>query len=818
MAKINSTRRNKAFDLPTAPSNRLEGNRWLSYATFGAATARTNISASTRTSIVPIAGEVDDAVRLASIGYEAYINEQIVDNSIVSLFKGEAANGIIGGFGEQTFGNIQAGMHAWFSATALHGSAQIRLKLAYALSQIFVINGKIVARNDVRQYIDLLVKASLSTNTSSFRTLLDDVTYSIAMSNMLTYRGNKKADATTNSRPDENYAREILQLFTIGLKQLNIDGTPMLDANGNEMETYAPSDIPEVAKVFTGLDSSGSDTPGLTEYNFVNNHNQLAVDLFAYPNASRVTIPAITGTQYKNVDAPPKASGYVIRNVDANTFVIDITRPEGENRSGINIQYTTNPDLVTGLVAATTVRVDEAMSMTITKVGHNLTNGQTVYIYSNAQRSIKTMLDYIFNHPNVGPFIAKNLIKFFVTSNPTPDYVKRVALKFNNNGNGVRGDLSAVVKAILLDREAILPYGINPNNHGRYTTLVDRVFRVGRAFRSDMIHGNLENHAAENRNHDFGVTTSYFSKPRNINDYHACAVLNTNQIMAFESASVFNFFRPGYTPPGTLIGSLGKTAPEMQINTVDSQIRWVNAITSLCETEISGVSSSAQLDPAGNGREAYGFDFAPDPAGFTVATITPTITVTGNVTSNMTSGGRWVYFKAKKEGSTRVFDIQHFRDNGSGTKTIQIHTGETLAVGEKLFFSPLAVYGMSGFPTRFRVDGGGNGGPTNLHPMLVLFHKVAAFFDDTITTPTTAQLDSAINYLESILMTRPISEAGKGLMRQAGSLATTADTVSVSGDAAFNNNYLYVNMGHAQKRARRMTGIVLALPEFSVQR
>lgn len=233
---MSSIRRSTAFDLSlainTAPQTRTDANRWLAMASFGAATARTDIATSTKTTINNLASltyagaEVDDATRLMSIGYTAWVNEQLIDNaSTPNSIPAEAFTLT----DYSTFGDLTKGsnsklpaMNAFFWTSALHSSAQLRLKLAFALSQIFVVNstatGTTLASSGPERmgyFYGILVKASVSNNTSSFRTLLQDVTYSRAMSLMLTYLGNSKEDIATQKRPDENYAREILQLVPL---------------------------------------------------------------------------------------------------------------------------------------------------------------------------------------------------------------------------------------------------------------------------------------------------------------------------------------------------------------------------------------------------------------------------------------------------------------------------------------------------------------------------------------------------------------------------------------------------------------------------
>ncbi|HYX40675.1 MAG TPA: DUF1800 family protein, partial [Pyrinomonadaceae bacterium] len=215
----------------------------------------------------------------------------------------------------------------------------------------------------------------------NFRQLLNDITLNPAMGNYLDMAGNNK------SAPNENYAREIMQLFSVGLNQLNQDGTPVLDAQGNLVPTYDQSTITNFARVFTGWNFAAAKTVTI-------NGAQVQV-----PNYQD---PMVVGNE-NNHDKNPKTL----------------------------LQY---PGAISGLPA-------------------NQTSAQ----------DLSAALDNIFNHPNVGPFIGKQLIHELVTSNPSPAYVARVAAVFNNNGQGVRGDMRAVIRAILLDPEARGDKKTDPN-------------------------------------------------------------------------------------------------------------------------------------------------------------------------------------------------------------------------------------------------------------------------------------------------------------------------------------------------------------------
>jgi uncharacterized protein (DUF1800 family) len=255
-----------------------------------------------------------------------------------------------------------------FFLNAVSGQDQLRQRVAFALLQTFVISGRKVG--DTHAFVPYLRMLS-NDAFGNYRTLLNDVTLSPAMGRYLDMVDNEKADPVQNTSPNENYAREIMQLFSIGTVQLNLDGTISKDAKGNPIPTYTQDTVEGFAHLFTGW--TFPTTPGQTSQP----HNP----------------------EYYN----------------------------GQMESHPDFHDTGAKAILNGVV---------------------LPAGQT------PDQDLKAGLDNIFNHPNVGPFIGTRLIRQLVTSNPSPAYVQRVATVFNDNGQGVRGDLKAVVRAILLDPEA----------------------------------------------------------------------------------------------------------------------------------------------------------------------------------------------------------------------------------------------------------------------------------------------------------------------------------------------------------------------------
>ena len=334
---------------------------------------------------------------------------------------------------------------------------ELRQRVKFALSQIFVIS--LVDTNvDVRgaaSYYDMLGADAFG----NFRTLMNDVTYHPMMGIYLTYMSNVKESGT--STPDQNYARELMQLMTIGLYKLNSDGSRQLDSSGNPVPTYSQDDILGLSKVFTGL-AWYSPTPTSTTFNGGNKD----------PNAA--ITPMIAYNQF--------------HSTSAKSFL------------GVTIPASTTAD----------------------------TTGD-----------IKIALDTLFNNPNVGPFIAFRLIQQLVTSNPSPAYVSRVAAVFNSNSAGVRGDMAAVVTAILTDTEARdTATDVASASFGKLREPVVRLANWMRAFSVTSQSGSwLMTSTSAN--------TSLGESP-------------------LTSGSVFNFWPPGYAPPNTQLAAHNLLSPEFQ--------------------------------------------------------------------------------------------------------------------------------------------------------------------------------------------------------------------------------------------------------------
>ncbi|KZN63830.1 hypothetical protein N473_16055 [Pseudoalteromonas luteoviolacea CPMOR-1] len=347
---------------------------------------------------------------------------------------------------------------AWWKAS-LNAPDQLRQRVAFALSEIFVISD---ANTSLRgepegmaAYYDMLLKHAFG----NFRTLLESVTLSPAMGVYLSHLGNEKANLERNIRPDENYAREVMQLFTIGLNELNLDGTLKLDTDGKSIATYSQKEVAGFAKVFTGW-------------------------TFAY--SARWDRPS------RNYTLPMHA---------------------------FSAYHSMEPK--------------------------ELLNGEVIPAETGPHESMQLALDNLFSHSNIAPFISKQLIQRLVKSNPTPAYVARVATVFNDNGLGVRGDLGAVVKAILLDEEARKFSQVQLHSGKIKEPILTKVhlWRVLNA-RSEL-----------NRYYTWNLSTTYGQGP-------------------LLSPSVFNFFRPDHTP--NELQTLELVAPELQIATDSNMVATIN--------------------------------------------------------------------------------------------------------------------------------------------------------------------------------------------------------------------------------------------------
>ena len=444
---------------PAAPIGKVEAFRFLNQATFGATDA--------------------EAARLIGLGdvtnaYSRWIDAEITKPSQLLQPAVAAAypTPLPTGFNPASLHTFR--QEQWF-ANALRGEDQLRQRVAFALSQIMVVS-QVGALNNLpfatADFHDMLARNALG----NFRTLLEDVTLHPAMGIYLSMLGNRRAAANTNLRPDENYARELAQLFSVGLVQLNLDGSVRNDAAGQPIPTFGQVETEGFARVFTGWNwACPSTNPTCT-------FNNTRVELAYSVNFNQVKPMQLYAEQH-----------------------------ETGTKQLLNYNGVALPN---GLLPA----------------------NQT------GAKDLSDALDNIFNHPNIGPFISKQLIQKLVTSNPSRAYVQRVAERFNNDGSGRRGNLEAVVRAVLLDAEARNP----PAGAvaGKLKEPLLRLTQFWRAYAATSTSGKL----GVARNFAGGSPTAQFGQGQGM------------------SPSVFNFFSPFYAPPGE-ISDGGYVSPEMQLGT-----------------------------------------------------------------------------------------------------------------------------------------------------------------------------------------------------------------------------------------------------------
>lgn len=362
-----------------------------------------------------------------------------------------------------------------FARAAVSGEDQLRQRMAFALSQILVISRRDATLANkpepVANYYDIFVRHGLG----NYRDILKEVTYHPCMGWYLSHVGNQKADLSIGRFPDENFAREVMQLFSVGLWKLNPDGSRRLDGEGEPIPTYGNEEITQLARVFTGLwyDSQwGWGSGGWAEDHFMR--------------------PMVMHAEYHDTEAKTLLDGYVIP-----------ARPQSRE---------------------------------------------------NARKDIDDALNHLFNHPNTPVFISKQLIQFLVTSNPSPGYVQRVQSVFVDNGHGVRGDLGAVAKAILLDDEAReIKFPVGDAHYGKLREPVVRTMAMARAFQ-------------------LGETHPGFVW---WNPYELYAGMSFQEPM--NAPSVFNFFKPGYQAPG-VIRDAGLVSPVFQIMDSYSAVSFPNLL------------------------------------------------------------------------------------------------------------------------------------------------------------------------------------------------------------------------------------------------
>ena len=395
-----------------------------------------------------------------------------------------------------------------FFTNALYGQDQLRQRVAFALHQILVVSGVDIGQgypSRFTPYLQVLENDAFG----NFRTLLYDITLNAAMGDYLDMVNNRKTN------PNENYAREVLQLFTIGLNRLNLDGSLVRDAQGQTIPTYDQTVVNAFARLFTGWTFAPAQN-GITNY----------IDAMRVANAAN-------------------------HDTGAKTLLRGVTLPAGQ---------TANQDLNDGL-------------------------------------------DNIFQDPNVGPFIGRQLIQHLVTSNPSPGYINRITLVFNDNGSGVRGDLQAVIKAILLDREA---RAASTSQSGHLTHPAVFITRLARAFNARSADGTANSDGYLNpQTQAMGMDT-------------------------FHPPSVFSYFSPSGGVPGSSL-----RGPEFGLLNTSTAVARANVVNTLVFSRIPA-ASAYPFNPTGTSLDFSAYlPLAGDPAGL-VDTLN-TIMMSGQMPADMRS-------------------------------------------------------------------------------------------------------------------------------------------------------------------------------------
>ncbi|MCC7099275.1 MAG: DUF1800 domain-containing protein [Rubrivivax sp.] len=403
-----------------------------------------------------------DIAAVRTLGFEAWLAQEMARPVSTSNWDYLVGLGL---YDDPEARRVAIAVDAQIWQRLLSAPDALRQRMALTLSEILVVGLDGIAgpykQFQLAAWWDLLATHAFG----NFRTLLEAVTLNAAMGRYLNTAGNQKEDAASGRLPDENYAREVMQLFSIGLHVLEPDGSVKTDAAGRAIETYTQDEVSQLARVFTGWNlalARGDTSP-------------------EFARRPMVLTPALHST--------------------LEASFLGTTVPAG-------------------------------------------TDGVT---------ALKMALDTLAAHPNVGPFMGRQLIQRLVTSNPSPAYVSRVAAVWADNGAGVRGDLGAVLRAILLDDEARGPVALASTSGGKLREPMLRLIQWFRSFKGRSVSGAW----------NVGNTSD------------AARALGQSPL---RSSSVFNFFRPGYVPPGTGIAAARLVAPEFQIATETSVAGYLNAM------------------------------------------------------------------------------------------------------------------------------------------------------------------------------------------------------------------------------------------------
>lgn len=443
-------------------------------------------------------GTYEQVQAVQNKGFEAWLDDElnkpwVEANSHYNWFKNH------GYFDIRTKSRGEIGLDNSLWRKLITAPDVLRQRVAYALSQIFVVSmnglGTMSWRNiGAICYMDLLEKNAFGT----YEALLKAVTLSPAMGIYLNMKGSRKISGY--SAPDENYAREVMQLFSIGLYQLINDGS-LKTENGKPIETYTQQNVTQLAAIFTGWWFSSNDDPASLNY----------------------------------LNQPMTNDGKYFTTGDKRFF------------------------------------------------------DQTISASSSPEQALDQVLKYLANHANVGPFIGRQLIQRLVCSNPSAAYIGRIANKFNNDGQGVRGNLKAVVRAILLDDEARHPPSSDTNTYNSFGKLKEPVLRLAQWGRTFKVKSNNQDALV-----DFQTNPNSPTGPWNIGNLSDDA-RGIGQA-PLRSPTVFNFFRPGYVPPQGDLATASVTAPEFQLCNEVTVAAYLNFIKSVIEAGRNDVQPDYSAD------------------------------------------------------------------------------------------------------------------------------------------------------------------------------------------------------------------------------
>lgn len=429
----------------------------------------------------------EDIQHLEELGsYGAWLNEQFTLPVALQLPQARvvSTNMCYDIYTEHTSSNFPR-TAVWWDAV-VESDDQLRQRVAFALSEIFVISFQAPSVNQwqfgMTKYYDILLRNAFG----NYRDLLEEVTLNPMMGLYLSHINNQKADPDKNIFPDENYAREILQLFSIGVHELNLDGTLKRDEENNPIPSYGQKEVKAFARVFTGWVFHGN-----------------------------------SGKWGAGATVNPMTAIENAHDTDEKILLDGAVLPAGQD---------TRTDL------------EEAM-------------------------------DNIFNHPNVGPFISRQLIQRLVTSNPSPAYINRVASVFNNNGQGIRGDLKATVAAILLDPETRTRQA-DATSPGKLREPLLRLTHLWRAFGAKKIkHQNPKNSNCQGPG-SFAYASGGVS-------FDALRAGFGQEVLG--APSVFNFFLPSFAPQGP-VSNAELVAPEFQIFTESNILSTTSRLNKLVKS------------------------------------------------------------------------------------------------------------------------------------------------------------------------------------------------------------------------------------------